>query len=119
MENLNKILKEHIKIMHCLYNKTNQLVSVFIEINLSDCKLTNVDLHYICNRLLLLYQMSNITLKATLNLSSNIFNDINPLEILLQENFIEILDLSNNDFDMKILMKLLKNNTSLRELNYI
>ena len=34
MENLNKILKEHIKIMYYLYNKTNQLVSVFIEINL-------------------------------------------------------------------------------------
>ena len=85
---LNKILREHIKIKYHLHNKHNQLTCIYIEINLSDCGLSNDDLQYICKRLLILYQMSNISLKETLNLSSNTFNDINPLKSLLQVNFI-------------------------------
>ena len=62
--------------------------------------------------------MSNITLKAKLDLSSNVFNDIEPLKELLQVNFIESLDLTNIYFDTKQLLQLLRYNTSLRSINY-
>ena len=104
MDKLNRIIKEHIKIIHYLYNDDNQLTCVCIQINLSDCNLTNDDLKYICKSLLNLYQMSNITLKAKLDLSYNVFNDIEPLKELLQVNFIESLDLTNIYFDTKQLL---------------